>query len=221
MAPENTLPALELAVEAGFQMLEIDVQQSADGVLYDLHDAEVSRTTDGRGLARLMSSRRIDRLDAGSWFGPEFRGTRVPRVREVLERFHDRVMFYFDVKPGVQISRLVRLVREYDLAERSLFWFKSRRSAGRLARRHPDLCLKINAGTVAEIDRAMRFHPVVIECSYSLFSPSLREACRNRGLMLMVAVHGSERRALSDPEVCTADILNLDAARPLLEQRDE
>lgn len=42
--PENTLPALEAAVDAGARYIEFDVQLSADGVPVVLHDADLRRT---------------------------------------------------------------------------------------------------------------------------------------------------------------------------------
>src|SRR5258705_1052837 len=52
-APENTLPAFELAARQGADMIELDVQRSADGVLVIFHDDTTERW-DGR--ARLASA---------------------------------------------------------------------------------------------------------------------------------------------------------------------
>lgn len=83
-APENTLPnfAACLASHLGF---EFDVRRSRDGVLVCLHDETLDRTTDGTGPVAEATLAGIGRLDAGSWFGPEFQGTRVPTIAEVLD----------------------------------------------------------------------------------------------------------------------------------------
>ena len=51
LAPENTLAAFEQGADLGFAMFECDVQLSADGVPFLLHDLHLSRTTNGQGLA--------------------------------------------------------------------------------------------------------------------------------------------------------------------------
>ena len=84
-APENTLPALRLAVEKGAHQIEFDVQLSKDGAMVIMHDATVDRTTDGTGKVSDLTFEQLRALDAGSWFGPEFAGLRIPTLQEVLE----------------------------------------------------------------------------------------------------------------------------------------
>ena len=50
-----------------------------------MHDQTVERTTNGRGAVRRLSLAELRRLDAGSWFGVEFAGEKVPLLQEVFE----------------------------------------------------------------------------------------------------------------------------------------
>ena len=83
-APENTLPAFILAAEKGAHMIEFDVQMTADGGLVIMHDPTVDRTTDGSGEVTALTLDYVRGLDAGRWFGEQFRGTPVPTLEEVL-----------------------------------------------------------------------------------------------------------------------------------------
>lgn len=82
--PENTLAAARRAIEAGATAIEIDVRTTRDGHLVVLHDKTVDRTTNGTGDVGRMTLAEIQRLDAGSWFSPEYRNERVPTVAELL-----------------------------------------------------------------------------------------------------------------------------------------
>ncbi|MFB7798299.1 glycerophosphodiester phosphodiesterase [Isoptericola sp. NPDC056134] len=84
-APQNTLAAIDLAGEVGAAMVEIDVHLSADGVPVVIHDGTVDATTDGTGEVRSRTRDELQGLDAGSWFGPEFAGQRIPTLAEVLD----------------------------------------------------------------------------------------------------------------------------------------
>lgn len=84
-APENTLAAIEAALDIGSPAIEIDLRRSSDGVAVVIHDADLERTTDGEGEVSATRWDDIRRLDAGSWFAPEFAGTRVPRLEQVLQ----------------------------------------------------------------------------------------------------------------------------------------
>lgn len=92
--PENTLEAFDAAVEAGATLLELDVHGTRDGEVVVLHDAELDRTTDGRGPVRERSLAEIRALDAGANFADAAglrpfcgRGIRVPTLDEILERY--------------------------------------------------------------------------------------------------------------------------------------
>ncbi len=82
--PENTLPALHSALEAGIPWVEIDVQLSADAVPFVLHDAHLDRTTDRCGDLRQLAAHELAGVDAGEprRFGEAFRGTPLPRLAD-------------------------------------------------------------------------------------------------------------------------------------------
>ena len=85
--PENTLPALEAAWRRGIAHVEFDVQVSADGVPFVIHDAALERTTRSAGDVRLMMSGQLDGIDAGepARFGRAHAGTSLPRLAAVAE----------------------------------------------------------------------------------------------------------------------------------------
>lgn len=91
-APENTLAAVREGVAMNADMVEIDVQRSADGALVVMHDTTLTRTTDVEQVFPDRDSyaiadftlAEIRQLDAGSWFDAEFAGERVPTLTETL-----------------------------------------------------------------------------------------------------------------------------------------
>jgi len=76
------------------------VHLSADGVPVVIHDETVERTTDGRGTVAALSLSALRRLDAGSWFGPRFRGERIPTLDETLDWARGRVGLNVELKGG-------------------------------------------------------------------------------------------------------------------------
>lgn len=85
--PENSLPALEAAWRRGLSHVEFDVQLSADGVPYLIHDANLERTTGATGDLRFMRSGQLDGIDAGepARFGHRHAGTALPRLTAVVQ----------------------------------------------------------------------------------------------------------------------------------------
>src|SRR5918911_3904757 len=107
LAPENTIEAFRLAVEAGAGGLELDVHMTRDGHIVVIHDATVDRTTNGFGAVSEMTFHELRRFDAGHDFSPDGgptrpyrgRGVQVPTLGEVLEEFPG-VAVNIDLKDG-------------------------------------------------------------------------------------------------------------------------
>lgn len=97
-APENTLIAIRQGVEAGAEMVEIDVQRTADGQLIVFHDPVLGRTTNGSGKISSFEYDELAKLDAGSWMGSQFAGERIPLLSQVLEYLRDRAYLNIELK---------------------------------------------------------------------------------------------------------------------------
>ncbi len=82
--PENTLASLRGAIAAGARAVEWDVHVAACGTPILFHDETLDRTTDETGPVSDRSFLELGKLDAGSWFSPEFRGTRIPSLAEAF-----------------------------------------------------------------------------------------------------------------------------------------
>ncbi len=83
-APENTLAALELAIDSGARWAEVDVQRTSDGVLVLVHDDTWLRTG---GLDRAIAAtpwNAVRGLDVGGWFAPHFAGQAPPTLEAAL-----------------------------------------------------------------------------------------------------------------------------------------
>ncbi len=100
-APENTLEGFRRAAALGVSWVEFDVRLSADGHCVLLHDDSLDRTTDGHGPAAALTLAELQRLDAGSWFGPAFKGAHVPTLEETLAVLDElRLGAVVEIKPG-------------------------------------------------------------------------------------------------------------------------
>ncbi len=99
-APENTLAAFKKAVALGATFIETDLHLSRDAHFVAIHDATANRTTNGQGAVHDLTLAELRRLDAGSWFGSEFAGERIPILEELLEfSKKNDVVFYMELKP--------------------------------------------------------------------------------------------------------------------------
>jgi len=123
VAPENTLASFQKAREMGADGVELDVMLCADGEVVVSHDFSVDRTTDGQGRVQDLPLADLKALDAGSWFGAEFRGERMPTLLEVVQWAGDDLLLNIELKnlgigtEGLE-SKVIAIVREHKLEQR-------------------------------------------------------------------------------------------------------
>ncbi|HQY91110.1 glycerophosphodiester phosphodiesterase family protein [Caldilinea sp.] len=209
-APPNTLAAAQICVEWGMEYVEIDVNTSRDGVMYLFHGPELGFTTNGFGNFHEHDAWQIDRLDAGSWFDPRYRGEAVPRLDAFLRWIKGKTKVFFDVKRA-DLSALIALVTEMEMAQESFFWFGEAEQALAFRRLAPHLRLKVNANDADGVATAHdRFGANIIECGLNALDPPLVDACRQRNLKLMVLHKEKDPAAFREILRWDVDMINCD-----------
>jgi glycerophosphoryl diester phosphodiesterase len=109
-APENTLSAVRRAIKDGADYAEIDVQETADGVVVLLHDTDLMRLAGVNKKIWEVTYAEIKSLDAGSWFSKEFKNERIPTLAETLELSRDEIKLNIELKFNGHEKQLVESV---------------------------------------------------------------------------------------------------------------
>lgn len=115
-APENTLPAFQLAIDQGCERAELDVQMTKDGVVMVTHDTNMRRCTGRNQNIYDLTYDEVRKLDAGRWFGKKYAGTKVPTLAEVLDLCKGKIELNIEIKPNAATPELeaetLRIIRE-------------------------------------------------------------------------------------------------------------
>ncbi|MBP8041395.1 MAG: hypothetical protein KAZ36_05755 [Bacteroidales bacterium] len=123
LAPENTLAAFRQALALGVDRIELDVQQSKDGVVLVIHDEKTNRTTNGKGTISDMNYAQLKDLDAGSKFSKEFSNEKIPLLDEVLCLINGQCELLVEIKnPGNINIGLEKNVAGLIQQHRALAW---------------------------------------------------------------------------------------------------
>jgi glycerophosphoryl diester phosphodiesterase len=185
--PENTLPAYELAVAQGADMIEIDLHRTRDQAVVITHDEDLSGLG-GRGEIADAGLAEVRALDAGG-------GERIPLLSEVLDRFGPRIPFNLELKrgtradyPGLEAEALAAVAGRGMLA-RTLFSsfydpvlarLRALSSGARLA------LLLAPESADRPIERALRLGAEAINPWRGLATKELIEAAHAEGLAVYV-----------------------------------
>lgn len=128
-APENTVPAFQLAAEQGATYVEFDLRLTKDRQLIVLHDDSLERTTDveevfpdrsrtvtsaGKPVKRWLledfTLAELKRLDAGAWFDAKFRGTRLPTFLETIDSLKGRSGLFIELKSPEKYEGIEKMI---------------------------------------------------------------------------------------------------------------
>jgi len=195
VAPENTLAAYRLAIEAGADMAECDVYVTKDDIPVLMHDRTLERTTGTKGRLRDMTLAEVRRLDAGRWKGPQFAGEPVPTLVEALELTKGKLRFIIEIKEEEISPQVVKAIRQTDIEPQDLmifsFYYKTVEEIARIEPRLPTTWLVDNpgvdeAGWRAVMARALEIRASAVGTSVVHVDPGFVRLARESGLGVFV-----------------------------------
>ncbi|KAI1062738.1 hypothetical protein LB506_006488 [Fusarium annulatum] len=124
-APENSLLSIQRAIEAGYNIVEIDVRRTADGEFVLLHDVTLERMTgvdkkpEELTLGELISLPLKNR-DGGP--NSPFTEEKLPGLRDVFELTRDKIYIHLDIKHRHVIPDVLAYAQKMGVEKQVDFW---------------------------------------------------------------------------------------------------
>lgn len=142
-APENTMAALEKAVEEMADRAEIDVQETADGVIVLCHDTSLKRVAGVNKKVSDLTLEQIKKLDVGSWFSSEYQGEQIPTLEEVMEYAKGKIDLNIEIKNLGNSSglpeKVIELVEKHEMQEQCVITSTNRFYLKRVKAVNPEI----------------------------------------------------------------------------------
>lgn len=168
VAPEDTLAAYRAGIALGAEYVETDPRPTMDGVIVNVHDSTVDRTTDGTGSVDAMTFAQVRALHvrADGLVG-DFSCERIPTLREILETCRGRVIVVVDANKTDRVDLLVAAIHEADAVDSVVFSTSSIDKVRRALALEPRLRAHIRPDTVAaiteQLDQIAPVVPAIVE----------------------------------------------------------
>ncbi len=195
-APENTLVAFKRAMEVGSDMIELDIHLSKDRQVMVIHDDVLNRTTNGAGKVSDYTLEQLKQLDAGGWFAPQFKGERIPTLKEVLELARGHLLVNIEIKNGDPgrydirdlAERALQEVKRAGMENQVLFCSFDPQALQRIQEKNPRvptaLILNKKWDFPQEVTGGKSF--TLLSCRKSVLTPSNLSRARQKGLKVFV-----------------------------------
>ncbi|MFD5863193.1 glycerophosphodiester phosphodiesterase family protein [Streptomyces chartreusis] len=228
-APENSLPAIEGAISAGYEVVEIDVQRSADGEYFLLHDATLERMTGLHKDPTELTMRQLSGMKLRNRDGRDAKQItqeRVPNLKEVFSLTRDRIFIHLDIKDREMIPDVISCARSMGVDQQVDFWADVRthedyawvcdvvkpHNVPFMARIHLE-----ETDAAAQLELMFALEPFLCEVSFARIAQisQLRERCQQAGIALWVNTLDSvasagftDTAALSDPAAVWGSLID-------------
>lgn len=218
VAPENTLPAFQAAIDSNSQYAELDVQQTSDGVVVLTHDTNLKRCTGEDVNVYDITWEELQKLDAGSFFSEEFAGTRIPSLEEVIQMCKGKIKLNIEIKNNGHSPELeaetARIILENDFADDCVVTSISYESLEKVKEAAPELktgyILAIGAGDYYDLPAADFFS---VETTF--ITPGMVDAIHDRGKEVHAWTVDTEEDAT---KMIDADVDNIITGNPPMVQ---
>lgn len=123
-APENTLPAFELAWEMGADGIEGDFRLTRDGQIVCIHDATTERLADQNLPVETSDYAQLRTLNVAHAFNPDGSPAHIPLLSEVIATVPNGKQLFIELKSGPKIvPPLIELLNKCPLSKDQIILF--------------------------------------------------------------------------------------------------
>lgn len=222
IAPEDTLAAYRAGIALGVDIVETDPRPTADGVIVNVHDTTVDRTTDGTGAVASMTFADLRKLHVKSErFPGDFSCERIPTLEELLTTCRGRALVLVDGNKSDQVEAMVDAIHKADALDWAVFDTDDLAKIDRALAAEPRLLIQPRIQKIEDLAPILAKYashpPVFVEISSKIFPMGVSQV-HGAGLRVLTDVfvadvgvgHGADRKAYLDFIGSGADALQSD-----------
>lgn len=199
--PENSVPAIQEALEIGVDFVEIDIRHTKDSVLVLMHDKTLDRTTNGEGLVENYTLNEIKKLKLRNANG-SLSEIGIPTLKEILTIFEHKISFDLDIKTPMFLS-VIEMIEEHSLFESTIFLVYNLEHARILKGRRNDFNILMRARSeddLSEIYETLTPEAVHIDDSFNTINTN--DIIKNNGSRSFINSLGKiDEDAINNPDV--------------------
>ena len=192
--PENSLPAIQKAIDLGVDIVELDVKVTKDGVAVLMHDGTIDRTTTGSGkpsdytLEELRRFRLIHKKDTTD--------EQIPTFEEALKLVKNHMLVDIDIKTD-QLDPVIEAIKNQECEDQVFFFDNDYHSLQYVRDSDPEFMLMPRAYSYEMADSAIvRFKPEVVHIDFSFYNEEVVELIKTGNARIWINALGSIDPAL-------------------------
>jgi len=198
--PENSLNAIQEAIDLGVDIIEIDVRVTSDGEVFLMHDQTIDRTTNGSGNIEILTGKNINQVRL--LFNGEETSQQVPTLKEALHLSKGKIMVDLDLKTS-NIDAILAVVEELDMFDEVIFFDSDWKVLQEIKSQYPDAYLMPRTYKKKQVKKAYKkLDPVIVHIDQNFNTKEVNGLAKKYGFRTWINSLGElDQKLAKDPQV--------------------
>lgn len=190
VAPENTIPAIEMACIYGYNVIEFDVRQTVDGKFIVLHDAKVDKMTNGEGRISQMTLEEIQNLKIDNGKGiSRYKNLKIPTLEEVLNccKKYGAIPL-IDMKSVSDTDKLLKIVKKYGFSSKGMITGSDIKLLSNIKKKNKKISIYLigNTDAATTINTAKKYKFSGVNLKYSTVNETIKTYTNQKDISVMI-----------------------------------
>ena len=186
--PENSLSAIQNAINLGIEMVEIDIRETKEGELVLMHDATITRTTTGSGNVSSYTLQEIKQFSLKKADG-SLTNEKIPTLKEVFDLARGKIYINLDLDDKAPFSKVYPLAKQYGMLKQVMFYTKNNATIRSMLTTNSNLLVLPYIDDEAEFNSFSNATLSVVHYSDTSFNPTLVKKASDKSINVYANVY--------------------------------
>jgi glycerophosphoryl diester phosphodiesterase len=186
--PENSLSAIQNAINLGIEMVEIDIRETKEGELVLMHDATITRTTTGSGNVSSYTLQEIKQFSLKKADG-SLTNEKIPTLKEVFDLARGKIYINLDLDDKAPFSKVYPLAKQYGMLKQVMFYTKNNTTIRSMLTTNSNLLVLPYIDDEAEFNSFSNVTLGILHYSDTSFNPTLVKKASDKSISIYANVY--------------------------------
>jgi glycerophosphoryl diester phosphodiesterase len=181
--PENSLVAIQNAIDEKIEMVELDIRETKDGELVLMHDATIQRTTTGTGNVNSFTLQELKQFNLEKPNGA-LTNEKIPTLKEVFDLARGKVYINLDLDEKAPFAKVYDLAKQYGMLKQVQFYTKDNSIIRSMLAKNADLVVLPYIDDEAEFNSFSISNLSIVHYSDTSFNTTLVQKAKDKGIVV-------------------------------------
>jgi glycerophosphoryl diester phosphodiesterase len=186
--PENSLLAIQNAIDLGIEMVEIDIRETKDGELVLMHDASITRTTSGTGNVSSYTLQEIKQFNLKQDNG-SLTTQKIPTLKEVFDLARGKIYINLDLDSKAPFTKVYPLAKQYGMLKQVMFYNKDNTAIRSMLTTNANLLVLPYIDDETEFNSFSNVTLGIVHYSDTSFNPTLVKKASDKSISVYANVY--------------------------------